>query len=671
MFPFSTRENRLMLPENGKYIFRMNFNGCFRRVEIDDRLPASRTDRSLFVTDRRNPTVIWPALMEKAYLKVRGGYDFPGSNSCTDLWVLTGWVPEQLFLQRYASSVHFPTPSGPSGDRDREVRILTGSSDALDLDQEWEYIVEAFAQGNVIVTLGTGRISPTEEEATGLVGEHDYAVLELGSGPDRRQLLVKNPWRSGETWRELGSTNLASSTISESNGPAHLHDQTGTFWMNLADVTQHFESIYLNWNPALFRHRQDHHFVWNLSPRENMSATVIDNPQFSMVAGADGWVWILLARHFTDEEMVFVRQRTNTPGTQVESNIMGFISLYVFDNAGKRVQKLSRPILNGPFVDSPQTLVKFKAEKKKTYTVVPVHDQLPLQSCSFTLSFFANQDLAVGPAEDAMLHYSEISSAWTRRTAGGNSGSTTYGSNPQFSIEVSAHTPLSLLLASDDKDIALHIDLVWADGRRVGPSLAQQDVLADSGPYVLGCALLDVPSVDPGIYTAVCSAFDAGQVAGFSLRIGSTTPHVVKAVPAEGAGRLRTQLTPFIFAENETALRARLSVGRQTKMCASVRSTTAPVVPHELPRRSSTLLRISLVCGRGPSEQVLAVSERGQFTEPTAGLRTPDVDVEVEMAVGGVWVVVERVGGNWRQETFQVEILGEEPVDVGRWESIA
>ena len=108
MFPFNTEENRLVAPENGKYIFRMNFNGCFRRVEIDDRLPASRTDRALFVTDRRNPTVIWPALMEKAYLKVRGGYDFPGSNSCTDLWILTGWVPEQLFLQRYASTISFP-----------------------------------------------------------------------------------------------------------------------------------------------------------------------------------------------------------------------------------------------------------------------------------------------------------------------------------------------------------------------------------------------------------------------------------------------------------------------------------------------------------------------------------------------------------------------------------
>lgn len=80
---------------------RLNFNGCPRQVVVDDSLPASLNERTFFVVDRLNKGLIWPALLEKAYLKVRGGYDFPGSNSGTDLWVLTGWVPEQIFLQRY------------------------------------------------------------------------------------------------------------------------------------------------------------------------------------------------------------------------------------------------------------------------------------------------------------------------------------------------------------------------------------------------------------------------------------------------------------------------------------------------------------------------------------------------------------------------------------------
>ena len=89
------------LSPNGKYIFRMHFNGCFRKVLIDDRLPTSRNEQILHVMDRNNPGLLWPALLEKAYLKVRGGYDFPGSNSGTDIWVLTSWIPEQIFLQRY------------------------------------------------------------------------------------------------------------------------------------------------------------------------------------------------------------------------------------------------------------------------------------------------------------------------------------------------------------------------------------------------------------------------------------------------------------------------------------------------------------------------------------------------------------------------------------------
>ena len=104
-YPYDHDKGQPKLSKSGKYVLRLYFNGCSRRVVIDDRLPASRTDRALFVTDRVHPYLIWPALLEKAYLKIRGGYDFPGSNSATDLWVLTGWIPEQVFLQRLVTAL--------------------------------------------------------------------------------------------------------------------------------------------------------------------------------------------------------------------------------------------------------------------------------------------------------------------------------------------------------------------------------------------------------------------------------------------------------------------------------------------------------------------------------------------------------------------------------------
>ena len=102
LYPYSNSLQQPTISHNGKYVLRLFFNGCSRKVVIDDRLPASRTSRKLHVVDRNHPTLLWPALVEKAYLKIRGGYNFPGSNSGTDLHVLTGWIPEQLFLQRCA-----------------------------------------------------------------------------------------------------------------------------------------------------------------------------------------------------------------------------------------------------------------------------------------------------------------------------------------------------------------------------------------------------------------------------------------------------------------------------------------------------------------------------------------------------------------------------------------
>ena len=99
IYPYDKHLGKPVVSPNGKYIVRLNFNGCWRKVVIDDRLPVSSTHRLLHVIDRRNPALLWPALLEKAYLKVRGGYDFPGSSSCSDLWAMTGWIPEQVFLQ--------------------------------------------------------------------------------------------------------------------------------------------------------------------------------------------------------------------------------------------------------------------------------------------------------------------------------------------------------------------------------------------------------------------------------------------------------------------------------------------------------------------------------------------------------------------------------------------
>ncbi|OLN81796.1 Calpain-like protease palB/cpr-8 [Colletotrichum chlorophyti] len=648
MFPFDHEKRRPKISENGKYMFRMHFNGCFRQVVVDDRLPVSRNNHTLFVVDRHNPNLLWPALLEKAYLKVRGGYDFPGSNSGTDLWVITGWIPEQLFLQ----------------------------SEDVDLEGTWDDVKEAYHAGHLVITLGTGRLTPSEEDALGLIGEHDYAVLEIDNAPGARRLLVKNPWCDGLVWKGVGSSGLVEKTANMSlsedqavcDEAPKLSEHTrpvGSFWISVEDVAQNFESMYLNWNPELFTHRQDHHFTWHV-PTNNMTSSLAHNPQYSVLSRSGETVWILLSRHFADEELDIARNKSAS--LAAVSRQLGFTSIFIFESEGKKVQVREGHVYQGPYVDSPQTLAKFRLRAGKPYTIVMAHQDLPLDNYTCTFTLFSRAPLEVKPAEEEMRHYKEFSSSWTRRTAGGNASSITYSQNPQFSISIPRPTPLSILLSSGDREVAIHVDLVWAHGKRVA-SIGVKDVVASSGDYRRGNALLQVPTVQPGTYTIVCSTWEPGQLADFGMRVGSQVECQIQPVLSDGAGLLRTRTPAFVFNEGEEKRRAPVTVARLSR--AQVVARCPVLAGRQGQHIPTTAVRISLIYGRGPQESVLAMSGDGEFRELTMAVRTPEFDVEPDrLRQDQLWLVVERLGSQQSHQSIEVEVLSENSVQVGEWQSV-
>ncbi|KAG7906284.1 hypothetical protein KL906_004737 [Ogataea polymorpha] len=235
-----------------RFALTLEFNGCKRVVWTDSSLPA---DQSRYVKSSTHPDLLWPAILEKAYLQIHNAShlsDFRGSNIGIDTYILTGYVPEYVDI------------------------------DDLTKDQ-MENIAQKHNTADLVLGLGTSNLSPEECRRFNLAPNHDYSVLSIEKDDSAQygyKLYLKNPW------------NLANRD------------------MEVLDLYP-FNVLYLNWKLDDFS-KITKHVIY----KDALGA--VEYPQFSLQNHSHpNTVYVLIERHLNQPDTYLRAEWFDTQGEKL------------------------------------------------------------------------------------------------------------------------------------------------------------------------------------------------------------------------------------------------------------------------------------------------------------------------------------------------------------------
>ncbi|KIJ15557.1 hypothetical protein PAXINDRAFT_77338, partial [Paxillus involutus ATCC 200175] len=531
-----------IMPGNrpGRYDINALLNGERRRVPIDDFLPFDNSGHPIGISTGWK-AVAWPALIEKAYMKLMGGYDFPGSNSAIDLHVLTGWIPEHIELQ----------------------------SASFERERTWRRMLDGFWKGHCVLTVGTDAKTMRKIEGVKLLPSHCYAVVDVRETEDERWVTLLD----------------SAVPVTRQPVPRILHATLLTYLgmldMRWDAICATFEGVYVSWDPGLFKSRLSFHGVWKPGNADDKAQASVRRLQLlytyqapvssssdvsSCSALEDKDIWVILTRHLSDTRRAHE-----------------YVSLTVHaeddDDWGVERMKTRDMEVKGTYTTSSHVLVGTKVREDPqisgALSVLASYDG-PFDDVFFSVNVCCGAGVKVRWDEDAGIGDSVGGAEGTLNTknAGGNHTHPTYMLNPQWHLRIHEHSggstgrgvasssngkgPLKIpvgggskavggtgraerekasviLSAHGPREVPLNVTGVWSSGERV-VELAQKEVVISSGAYTYGHARA-AANMAPGDYTVVLSAFEPQiHLGAFTLKVECSRRIDLTAIPQEGAG---------------------------------------------------------------------------------------------------------------------------------------
>jgi calpain-7 len=501
---------RPVLSVNGKYLVRLWFNGVARAVEIDDTLPVDKHGNLLCSQTKNNNSVLelWVCLIEKAYMKLCGGYDFPGSNSGVDLFALTGWIPERI---------HFA--NDPKNVKDFETAP----------ERAWERILSASSFGDCLITVSTEKAITEEEiQATGLVSGHAYAVLRvIQTNNGTRLLLIKNPW-AHQSWKGRYSSHDQASWINPSfraevgyNPELDMKRDDGVFWICWDDILHYFHNFHLSWNPSLFQHRHVCHGSWLRDTGvEDDSFNVGENPQYILKLSESSLkhkasVWILISRHVSKQE-------------QEGAEVNDYLTCHIHRSDLRRQPiwypgKAGNCVLVGAYTNNPHVLVRYDAsDPKDEYLALVLSQYKKSSDLSYTLSCFSTESFVFLRPMQELEHSVRLSSSWTTTKSGGPLGTKDANQNPMFAFATPITGTVIQVQVSTARTSASNILIVPVASFGDPIVKATGKALLDTGKYRHSFVTTERQKFERGNYVILVSNYEKGKQGVFGIKVLSS-----------------------------------------------------------------------------------------------------------------------------------------------------
>lgn len=638
------------LPESGTYAVKLNHNGTLRKVSISALLPVSTTDSETLLTVTctcESPNTcqnsLTAALIEKAYVKLMGGYRFPGSHSAIDTYVLSGWIPEYVPIHHYFEE------------------------DSTSREKLWDTLYNAWNKGSLLICLGTPVFSKADTESLRLASSHDYTVLDMriDTTTQMRQLKIRNPWSK----QSCIAKNL-------------LYCE----WIDFDLVCSRFYCFYLNWDPASFNACQKTHFLY--SGTDTTGATSMGKtPQFVVEnTHSEPAVFnILNMAHFKKS---FANTKT-------------FFSLSLYDSGEiVRLPNEYKSLAHSPLRNTSYSMLRVTLPPKSESVVVIYHDGDPLDAPSetghgsdddhdqatnnkiipMTLSVYSDlaQDyVKVRRAKSSLPFSANASDAWTSYQCGGNWSLKSYETNPQYKLHLDQDaSALKVYLVStmsnsssakakedpcngkvDPSPIAINVTIF-------GPESGQFDIrnmICGSGTYRVGRCMATVSNstIRKGVYTVIPSTYDIDARGSFSLEAWCDAPiSLTKSIPATMSQFSRSVLLAW---SSSNTLYVKFSVPRaclvQTEVNILDRSSSTPSLfeDHEQLTQYRPYIRVSII----DSQSGTTVGTSGQFEDP---VRPISCSANVLGNNRVYWCVIERMESGYGG--VQAEFHSEVPISL-------